>query len=337
MNILYAIQGTGNGHVARALDVIPILKKYGNVDIALSGHQSDIVLPWEIKYRLHGAGFVFGKKGGVDVVKTLKNINLFNFINEMVRVPVRDYDLVISDFEPVIAWSCKLKAKACIGVSHQSAVLHPLAPKPKNRSLLGKNILKYYAPTSCNYGFHFKPFGDGFFAPVIRKDIRALEIEVKNHFTVYLPAYSDEAIVAFLSQYNQVDWEVFSKHNKESFVHKNVKVKPVDKEGFVNSLASSKGVLCNAGFETPAEALFLKKKLCVLPMTGQYEQQCNAAMLQSMGVPVYNTLSEINDTEFTDWLSSDEIIEVDYPDDTSWIISSIVKAHGSGVNEVLWA
>jgi UDP:flavonoid glycosyltransferase YjiC (YdhE family) len=33
MKILYAVQGTGNGHVSRACDVIPELKKYAQVDI----------------------------------------------------------------------------------------------------------------------------------------------------------------------------------------------------------------------------------------------------------------------------------------------------------------
>jgi UDP:flavonoid glycosyltransferase YjiC (YdhE family) len=32
MKILYAIQGTGNGHIARAFDVIPHLKRHGEVD-----------------------------------------------------------------------------------------------------------------------------------------------------------------------------------------------------------------------------------------------------------------------------------------------------------------
>ena len=337
MKILYAIQGTGNGHVARALDVIPILKKYGKVDIALSGNQSDIQLPWEIKYRFHGASFIFGKKGGVDLPKTFKNISVSNLLLEILKVPVRNYDLVINDFEPVVAWACKLKAKQCIGVSHQAAVLHKNAPKPRVKSLVGKTILKYYAPTSRNYGFHFKNLGQGFFTPVIRKDVRSMEPSVNNHFTVYLPSYSDEAIVSFLSQYNEVNWHVFSKHNKKPFTHDHITVQPVNKEGFVSSMVSSKGVLCNAGFETPAEALFLKKKLCVLPMTGQYEQQCNAAMLESMGVPVYSTLNNVDEKSFRTWLMSDEIVEVIYEDDTNWIISSIVKAHAKNVEQPIYA
>ena len=337
MKILYAIQGTGNGHVARALDVIPILKKIGKVDLVLSGNQSDIQLPWEVKYRLHGASFIFGKQGGVDFWKTIKNISFSNFFYEMLKVPVRDYDLVINDFEPVVAWSCKIKLKQCIGISHQSAVLHKNAPKPKAQSLIGKLILKYYAPTNKNYGFHFKTLGDGFFTPVIRKDIRAVMPTVNNHFTVYLPSYSDEAIVGFLKDYSEVNWEVFSKHNKKPFVFKNVKVQPVDKTGFVSSMVSSKGVLCNAGFETPAEALFLKKKLCVLPMKGQYEQQCNAEMLRSMGVPVFDTLQSVDKEQFKQWLDNDETVDVDYADDTDWIISTIVRAHSGYVKEPVFA
>lgn len=337
MKILYSIQGTGNGHVARALDVIPILKKYGDVDIALSGNQSDIQLPWEIKYQLHGASFVFGKKGGVDFVKTMKNISLSTFIYEMAQMPVRDYDLVLNDFEPVVAWACRLKAKQCIGVSHQSAVLHKNAPKPSVKSVIGRLILKYYAPTNKNYGFHFKSLGDGFFTPVIRKDIRSVKASVGDHYTVYLPAYSDDAIVSFLSKYDHIQWEVFSKHNNSPFVYKNVNVRPVDKTGFVKSMVSSTGVLCNAGFETPAEALFLKKKLCVLPMTGQYEQQCNAAMLKSMGIPVYTTLNDIDDASFKRWLNNPQKGEVKYEDDTNWIISSIVKAHGRNMEQPIYA
>ena len=49
-------------------------------------------------------------------------------------------------------------------------------------------------------------------------------------------------------------------------------------------------IITGAGFETPAEALYLGKKLMVIPIRGQYEQFCNAAALAKMGVPVLKTL-----------------------------------------------
>ena len=79
MKILYAIQGTGDGHVSRAREIVPLLQKYGEVDLLISGTQVDVNLAQAIKYRLHGFSFVFGKKGGVDHYKTWKSMNLFQF------------------------------------------------------------------------------------------------------------------------------------------------------------------------------------------------------------------------------------------------------------------
>ena len=172
MKILYAIQGTGNGHLARAYDVIPELQKYGTVDLLLSGNQCDISLPWEIKYRFHGLSFMFGKTGGLDILKTFLNIRPLRFINEIFSVPVADYDLIVNDFEPIVAWACKLKQVSCISLSHQSAVLHPHMPLPDKKDWLGKFILQHYAPTNEQYGFHFNKMGDSIHTPIIRKDIR---------------------------------------------------------------------------------------------------------------------------------------------------------------------
>ncbi len=79
MKILYAIQGTGNGHLSRARDIVPILQKKGEVDILVSGIQADVSLPFPIKYRLKGLSFVFGKNGGVDIVSTYLKWILANY------------------------------------------------------------------------------------------------------------------------------------------------------------------------------------------------------------------------------------------------------------------
>ena len=65
---------------------------------------------------------------------------------------------------------------------------------------------------------------------------------------------------------------------------------PISNEGFTKSMIESTGVITGAGFETPAEALYLGKKLLCLPIRGQYEQLCNAAALEQPGVPVVNKM-----------------------------------------------
>ena len=123
MKVLYAIQGTGNGHICRAREIIPILKKKAEVDILISGIQSDVGLPYTIKYKFKGLSFIFGKKGGIDLLKTYQKSSLKTLYKEIQSLLVEKYDLVISDFEPVSAWACKIKNKTCIGLSHQSAVI----------------------------------------------------------------------------------------------------------------------------------------------------------------------------------------------------------------------
>ena len=69
MKILFGIQGTGNGHLSRAKEIIPLLMQYGEVDLLISGTDTEINLPYPVKYRKHGIGFIFGKRGGIDFGK----------------------------------------------------------------------------------------------------------------------------------------------------------------------------------------------------------------------------------------------------------------------------
>src|SRR5690606_29731356 len=148
------------------------------------------------------------------------------------------------------------------------------------------------------------------YTPVIRDEIRKITPQNKNHYTVYLPAFSDEKIIKMLSEFPDTKWEVFSKHTKESYIKNNISISCINNEKFIESMAESTGVLCGAGFETPAEALFLKKKLMVIPMKKQFEQQCNAEALKYMGVPVIKNLKQKQIPKIKAWLESTTIIDV---------------------------
>lgn len=324
MKILYAIQGTGNGHITVALEVLPYLMKKGQVDILISGTEVDVVLPYPVKYRFEGLCFVFGKKGGIDYLETYKKAHLKNLFREIQSLPVEEYDLVFSDFEPVSAWACYLKNKPCIGFSHQAAVVNKSSPKPKKKDVIGQAVLKYYAPVSVKYGFHFVPYAKNIFTPIIRSGIRKAQAEGGKHYTVYLPAYSDKRILKLLSYFPEQRWEVFSKRRTETFVHENISLYPVTNKAFVQSMVNSKGVFCGAGFQTPSEALFLKKKLLVIPMKGQYEQQCNAAALKLLGIPVLKNGKPKQYKKLKAWVESDARMSMDFPDETEWILEQII-------------
>ncbi|MBE8714493.1 glycosyltransferase family protein [Sphingobacterium hungaricum] len=327
MKILYAVQGTGNGHLCRAIDIIPCLQKHGEVDVLVSGIQADICLDFEVKYRLHGLSFIFGKSGGVDLWRTFLSSTVRKFIQEINSLPVEQYDLVINDFEPISAWACQSKDIPCIGLSHQIGALDPSSPKPEESDMLGKFIMKNYAPTSNSYGFHFKSYSEKIFTPVIRQSVRELTPSDLGHYTVYLPSYDDAHLLKQLSKFPDVQWEVFSKHNKKAFSVKNVSINPINSDAFIKSMASASGILCGAGFETPAEALFLNKKLMVIPMKNQYEQHLNAASLEELGVPVVKSLKKKYEYAIEAWLNGKSRIKVDFPDNTQQIIDKIIRKH----------
>ncbi len=283
-----------------------------------------------MRYQFHGASFVFGTKGGVDLRASARAQRPSQLLRDIWGLPVKDYDLVINDFEPISAWACKLRRKPCVSLSHQWAVIQPNAPRPTDMDRKGAMVLRRYAPVTAGFGFHFRAYGPGIFTPVIRSEVRALRPTDEGHYTVYLPAYDDAALVAALSLYPEARWQVFSKHNERAFTEGNVSIQPVENGAFLKSMASSKGVLCGAGFEGPAEALFLGKKLMVMPMEGQYEQQCNAEALAQMGATVIKSFSRKYEFHIRHWLISPARVAMDYPDQTADIVAQVVKEYGPG-------
>lgn len=326
MNILFAIQGTGNGHISRAKEIVPILQQYGNLDILVSGTQADISLSQPLTYKFHGFSYIFGKKGGVNHWQSFKAMNLIQFWKDMNAIPLDKYDLIINDFEPLTAWACKLKGKRSISLSHQAAFISKNTPRPRKKEWYAEWILKYYAPTTDHIGFHFQSYDDFIYTPVIRSEIRNLNPQNKGHYTVYLPAIDDKILVKYLLQIPEVKWEVFSKHQKISYKHANVSVKPITNDEFNKSLESCEGLFTGGGFEGPAEALYLGKKVLMLPMRYQFEQECNAEAARQMGVSVIYSIDKNFVSKLKDWIKDDHRVLVDFPNQTAEILDKMIKS-----------
>lgn len=314
MKILYAIQGTGNGHLSRAVDIIPELSRYGELDLLVSGAQAEVRLPYPVKYTSKGLSFYFGKRGGIDFYKTFVENRSGDLLNEINNVPVERYDLVVNDFEPITAWACRKKNIPCVGLSHQSALLSKKSPRPRRQDPFGEWILKKYAPVKKYVGFHFKEYDKNIFQPVVRKVIREAKTTNKGHYTCYLPAYDDKKLVELFMKWPKVRWHIFSKHTRQPYHIGRISVYPVSGAEFVESLLSAEGVLTGAGFETPAEVLHLNKKLMVVPMKSQYEQHCNAAALKKLGVPVLKKVKRKQLPKIEAWIDSAKPLDIFFPD-----------------------
>jgi uncharacterized protein (TIGR00661 family) len=101
MKILYGIQLNGNGHITRSSEIINELKKRGyHVDILTSGNNSNLKV--NSKFNLKEYQLLSNKRGGINWFKTIFKIKIFQLFKDL-KIDLSEYDLVISDFEPISA------------------------------------------------------------------------------------------------------------------------------------------------------------------------------------------------------------------------------------------
>lgn len=304
MKILYAVQATGNGHISRAMELMPFLQQYGEVDVFLSGSNSNLQPDLPVKFRSNGLSLFYGNTGGLDYWRMWKELDLRRIWKEAKELPVEKYDLVINDFDSITSMACKLKKIKSIGFGHQASFQSALTPRNNKKDLAGEIVLKHYATASAYIGLHFASYDDFIYPPVIKEEVLKADPTDQGHVTVYLSHYSDEVVIHALQKIKDVRFEVFSKKVKSVTTLANVKLFPISNTGFTQSMIHSKGVITGAGFETPAEALYLGKQLLCLPIRGQYEQLCNAAALKDFGVTIIDKINNDFTQQVYQWLQA---------------------------------
>ncbi|TMO98048.1 glycosyltransferase, partial [Pseudoalteromonas sp. S3178] len=106
------------------------------------------------------------RNGQVSQIDTIKNIKLGQFVKDVRRLEIDQYDLVFNDFEPVSAWAAKLAKVPVIAMSHQVAFLSPEVPMHSN-GFLKRTFLKQFAPADIHLGVHWQPFSKNIIPPFI--------------------------------------------------------------------------------------------------------------------------------------------------------------------------
>lgn len=307
MKIFYAVQATGNGHISRAMELLPHLQKYGNIDIFLSGNNNTLKLNAPIAYRSKGLSFKYNKNGGINYWLTAREIISSSIFKEARELPVEKYDLIINDYESITSLACKIKKIDSVHFGHQASFASKKTPRPKHKDILGEFILNHYATGTKNIGLHFQPYDNFILPPVIKKEIWVAQPKDNGYITVYLPSYADEELIKIFSSIPDCRFEIFSRQKKNSESIGNITLLPVSKELFEKSMIYCHGIITGAGFETPAEALYIKKKILLIPIKGQYEQFCNAAALSKMGYTVVKKIDKTFVEKVKKWLQKQKV------------------------------
>lgn len=331
MKIFYAVQATGNGHISRAISLLPYLQAYGTVDVFLSGNNYALKSDLPIAYRSKGLSLQYDvNTGGVDIWKTIVSANLRKVLNEAKCLPIDKYDLIINDFECITSLACQIKKVPSVQFGHQASFKSKLVPRPEKRELIGEWVLNNYARATKQLGLHFKCYDDFICEPIIKNAILEAQPKDQGHITVYLSHVSHEIQQKLFSDLRKYEFHVFSPAITQPYTDANIKFFPVNQEMFTHSMINSYGVITGAGFETPAETLYLGKKLMVIPLKGQYEQQCNAAALRDFNVPVIQNLDSYFPLHFNKWVFDTKVKKLNLTSTTEGIVQKLFDMQSNG-------
>ncbi|OBT16784.1 glycosyltransferase [Vibrio sp. UCD-FRSSP16_10] len=313
MKILYGVQGTGNGHIARARAMAEAFKKRDNVevDFVFSGREKQKYFSMDAfdGYRTF-SGLTFNSNSGkVDYLKTATNNNVVELLQDIKTLDVKKYDLVLNDFEPISAWAAKKHKVPCIGISHQNAFRYQV-PK-KGYGLMDKTIIHHFAPSDFQVGLHWYHFDQPILPPIVH--VCDTQSTAEEAFVlVYLPFEDLKQVRELLQRLSGYSFRCYHPDIKQARDTDNVQLRPLSFSEFQRDLASCHGVIANGGFELPSEALSLGKKLLLKPLDGQFEQQSNVATLEYLGLG--SAMLELELGTIRKWLEEDTPDPIHYPD-----------------------
>ena len=315
--IIYGVAGEGFGHSSRSHLIGQRLIDAGNDVMFVGSAKSLMYLKQYFGDRvkeIFGLSFAF-EGGRVDKSETLKR-NLLKLPeankqnDELFKKHFEPFEpeLVISDFEPFSAWWAWRKRIPFISIDHEHMLTLCELEHPA-KSWFSRLTAKVV--TECHYvgavAYIILNFFDAplridsavLAPPIVRPVVQELQSEKGGHILLYSTTGTErEQLQEVLQKFRSQKFYIYGfKENGESV---NCIFKERSTEGFLADLASARGVIASAGFSLISECMYLKKKMLLLPLAGQYEQMVNAHYIQKLGLGV--SANELNEDVLADFL-----------------------------------
>lgn len=134
--------------------------------------------------------------------------------------------------------------------------------------------------------------------PLLRHEVKSLQVTSEDHFLVYMvnPGYGSE-VDRFHSQHPEQKLHCFWDKKDtpaEWKVDNTLTYHQLDDAKFIKKMASARGYVTTAGFESVCEAMYLGKPVLMVPVQGHYEQACNAVDACNAGAGISSHTFEID-------------------------------------------
>lgn len=302
MKYFYGIQATGRGHVSRFLVLREILVRMGHEVTAvacgqeLPSYAADMV-------RFEEGPTFFLADNRVALGRTLRyNLARLPRFRRIVSETTRElsdggYDEAIVDFEPLTARAARRSGIRTTLFDNQTAAFfgHPLPGRLRRyRAQLRLFVRAYYGGVGWPARILTYSLVEAdpvlpnqiVVPPCIRKEVANLQPSSGEHLLYYksiggLP----DGLLDFARAHPSVEVRVYAPHGRAvAGMPDNLRLREHDNSQFLEDFASCRAYITNAGFESIAEAIHLRKPLVVIPIAGQWEQQINAHLIEASGL-----------------------------------------------------
>jgi len=293
--VLYGVSGEGSGHSSRALEMGRYLQS--------QGHEVHVV-SYDRGLRNLSPYFTVSEVEGLHIcsennrVRPLKTV-WHNLIRS--RPAIRKLkalanlfdtfqpDVVLTDFEPSVAWMARWKGVPLISVDNQHRMRYMQIVSPWRlvfSRLVTSTVIRLMIPppdAALATTYFFGPVKNNrtfLFPPILRKEVLSRQPTLDTHHLVYVTTHFDH-LLTVLAQFPDQKFIVYG--SNRSGQEGNLTFKGFSAEGFLADLESCQSVIGTAGFTLISESIYLGKPYLSLPMHGQFEQQLNALCLEELG------------------------------------------------------
>lgn len=323
MRFLFVIQGEGRGHQTQAISVAQMVQSQGHEIMALVGVPDEETLPTLLKQQSYftcqtykSPNLVYNSKNNaLSIPKTVfKNIRAFpHYIQSIQKIEttIQSFspDIILNFYDVLIGlhqlfYKRKVIPFICIG--HQYLLLHENFPHPRKHKwdnfLLSTHTRITALRADKLLGLSLKPYSQSSkiphlvsVPPLIRNEITALTSKKNTppFLLIYLTQLVDiEPIITSKQLENGIDIHLFICDTLRIQLERETlparfHFHAIHPTHFLEKMSQCSGLITTAGFESIAEAMYLQKPVLTIPISGHYEQMCNAIDAEQSGAGLH--------------------------------------------------
>ncbi len=303
MKILYGVVGEGMGHAMRSRVVLEHLIAQGHeLEIMASGRATDFLAKhFDGVNRIHGLHMIY-EENRVRRGKTLWSNVLTGATGTPKNIAayfdlIKDFtpELVISDFESWTYLYAKTHRIPVLSIDNMQIINRCALPKDivageESAFQIAKAFVKGKLPF-CNHYFittfmrpEIRKPDTSLHPPILRPEILAARKRAGDHLLVYQTGEGNDALADALAK-TGLECRIYGMRRGIEYEQNegNLRYRPFSEAGFIDDLASCKGVIAGGGFTLMGEAVYLHKPMLAVPLEHQFEQVLNARYLERVG------------------------------------------------------